>query len=44
MSDMKNNDVNGAGIDLRAFDGSVVVLSVGKVTDGTHSTKIQESG
>ena len=36
-------DVNGAGIDLRAFDGSAVVFSVGTVTDGTHTPKIQES-
>ncbi len=36
-------DVNGAGIDLRTFDGSAVVFSVGTVTDGTHTPKIQES-
>ena len=36
-------DVNGAGIDLRAFDGSAVVFSVGTVDDGTHTPMIQES-
>jgi|TARA_B110000495_G_C22868378_1_gene506326 hypothetical protein len=36
-------DVNGAGIDLRAFYGSAVVFCVGTVTEGTHTRKIQES-
>jgi hypothetical protein len=35
--------VNGLGIDLQGFEGSAVVFSVGTVTDGTHSPKIQES-
>ncbi|MBC8284360.1 MAG: hypothetical protein H8E32_11150 [Nitrospinae bacterium] len=36
-------DANGTGIDIRGFDGSAVVFSVGTVTDGTHTPKIQES-
>ena len=35
--------VNGLGIDLQSFEGSAVVFSVGTVTDGTHTPKIQES-
>lgn len=34
---------NGLGIDLQGFEGSAVVFSVGTVTDGTHTPKIQES-
>ncbi len=29
--------INGLGIDLRGFEGSAVVFSVGTVTDGTHN-------
>jgi len=36
-------DVNGSGVDIREFDGSAVVFSVGTVTDGTHTPGIQES-
>ncbi len=36
-------DENGVGIDIREFNGSAVVFSVGTVTDGTHTPKIQES-
>lgn len=36
-------DENGIGVDLHEFDGSAVVFSVGTVTDGTHTPKIQES-
>lgn len=36
-------DENGVGVDIREFDGSAVVFSVGTVTDGTHTPKIQES-
>lgn len=35
--------VNGLGVDLQGFEGSAVVFSVGTVTDGTHTPKIQES-
>lgn len=34
---------DGTAVDLRGFDGSTVVFSVGKVTDGAHTPKIQES-
>ncbi len=36
-------DENGTGVDLRGFDGSAIVFSVGTVTDGTHTPNIQES-
>ncbi|MBT5472450.1 MAG: hypothetical protein HOK41_17735 [Nitrospina sp.] len=36
-------DANGVGVDLRGFDGSAIVFSLGTVTDGTHTPKIQES-
>lgn len=35
--------INGLGIDLQGFDGSAIVFSVGTVTDGTHTPKIEES-
>jgi len=35
--------INGLGIDLQGFEGSAVVFSVGTVTDGTHTPKIEES-
>jgi hypothetical protein len=35
--------VNGMGIDLQGYESSAVVFSVGTVTDGTHTPKIQES-
>lgn len=35
--------VNGLGIDLQGFEGSAVVFSVGTVTDGTHTPKLEES-
>lgn len=34
---------NGAGVDLQGFEGAVVAFSVGTVTDGTHTPKVQES-
>jgi hypothetical protein len=34
---------NGTGVDLQGFEGASVVFSVGTVTDGTHTPKIQES-
>ncbi|MEK9627839.1 MAG: hypothetical protein VW455_02330 [Nitrospinota bacterium] len=36
-------DENGAGVDIRDFRASAIVFSVGTVTDGTHTPKIQES-
>ena len=35
--------VNGAGVDLRDFDGAMMVVDPGAVTDGTHTPKMQES-
>ncbi|PIP74105.1 MAG: hypothetical protein COW89_01000 [Nitrospinae bacterium CG22_combo_CG10-13_8_21_14_all_47_10] len=36
-------NINGLGVDLQGFEGSVVVFSVGTVTDGTHVPQIEES-
>jgi hypothetical protein len=35
--------INGLGIDLQEFESSAVVFSVGTVTDGTHTPKVEES-
>lgn len=35
--------VNGAGADLRGFDAAMVFISVGTITDGTHTPKVEES-
>lgn len=35
--------INGSGVDLQGFDGSAVVFSVGTVTDGIHTPKLEES-
>lgn len=34
---------NGTGVDLANFASAAVVFSVGTITDGTHTPKIQES-
>jgi len=34
---------NGASADLRGYDGAMIVLAVGTITDGTHTPKVQES-
>lgn len=34
---------NGVGVDLQGFDGALVVIQAGTITDGTHSVKVQES-
>jgi len=34
---------NGVSADLQGFDGAMLVFSVGTVTDGTHTPKMQES-
>ncbi len=35
--------VNGLGIDLQGFESAAVVFSVGTVTDGIHTPKLEES-
>jgi hypothetical protein len=35
--------INGLSIDLQGFQGSAVVFSVGTVTDGVHTPKVEES-
>lgn len=35
--------INGAGVDIKGFDGVVVSFVVGARTDGTHTPKVQES-
>jgi len=34
---------NGTGVDLQGYDGAVVVIAAGTITDGTHTPKVQES-
>ncbi|MBA5779490.1 hypothetical protein H2509_20360 [Stappia sp. F7233] len=34
---------NGAGVDLRDFDGAMVMIDAGSWTDGTHTFEVQES-
>ncbi len=35
--------INGLSIDLQGFEGSALVFSVGTVTDGIHTPKVEES-
>jgi hypothetical protein len=34
---------NGAGVDLANYNGAMVVLHVGTITDGTHTPRVEES-
>ncbi|MBI5192766.1 MAG: hypothetical protein HZA08_04910 [Nitrospirae bacterium] len=34
---------NGTGVDLQGFEGALVIISTGTITDGTHAIAIQES-
>ena len=34
---------NGSGVDLASFASATVAFSVGTITDGTHTPKVQES-
>jgi len=38
-----NGAQNGAGVDLTGYEGARVDFSVGTITDGTHTPKLQES-
>lgn len=38
-----NGTANGTGVDLAGFEGALIKLDVGAVTDGAHAPKIQES-
>lgn len=35
--------VNGAGVDIKGFDGVVVSFVVGAITDGAHTPTVEES-
>lgn len=39
----RNASANGTGIDLAGYRATAVVFSVGAITDGTHTPKLQES-
>jgi hypothetical protein len=39
----RTSSANGTGVDLQGYDGAVVVVSAGTITDGTHTPKVQES-
>lgn len=34
---------NGTGVDLANYDGAVVEITTGTITDGTHTVEVQES-
>lgn len=34
---------NGTGVDLQGYDGALVTVAAGAITDGTHTPKVQES-
>lgn len=34
---------NGTGVDLQNFMGAMVVVTIGTITDGTHTLKLQDS-
>jgi hypothetical protein len=35
--------VTGTGVDLQSYESAEVVITVGTITDGTHTPKLQES-
>lgn len=39
----RTTTANGTGIDLAGYDRAAVVFTVGTITDGTHTVKVQES-
>lgn len=34
---------NGTGVDLQGYEGALVVVQTGAITDGTHAIEVQES-
>lgn len=36
-------NANGTGVDLQGFDGAVVEIATGAITDGTHTFEVKES-
>lgn len=34
---------NGTGVDMKGYDGALVIVAAGTITDGTHTPKVQES-
>jgi hypothetical protein len=34
---------NGSGVDLLGYDGAMIVVDAGTVTDGTHTVSLEES-
>ena len=39
----RNASANGTGVDLQGSESAVVMFSLGALTDGTHTPKVQES-
>lgn len=39
----RNASANGSGVDLAGYRAAALVISVGAITDGTHTPKLQES-
>lgn len=40
---VRTASANGAGVDLQGYEGAVVVVQTGAITDGTHTIEVQES-
>jgi hypothetical protein len=36
-------NANGVGVDLQGFEGALVLIQTGVITDGTHAFEVQES-
>ena len=36
-------NANGAAVDLQGYEGALILISTGAITDGTHTFEVQES-
>lgn len=39
----RTSTATGSSVDLRGYDGALVLVAAGTITDGTHTPKVQES-
>lgn len=40
---IRTASANGTGVDLQGYEGALIVINTGTITDGTHAIDIQES-
>lgn len=40
---VRTESANGTGVDLQGYEGALVIVQAGTVTDGTHTIEVQES-